>query len=184
LCILCGVILLAALVENARCFWFRDSIGWGSGRRFGVISASHGRLNFTFSEWLSHRFPTRISFNSASTSNGLPHWERVDESYNRRRWMGFEWTDSLSPDSDSKVVVFYEIPSYRLIAVPFWAIALLATMPLAWPWVAARRRRGRISGQLCPECGYDLRATPDRCPECGTALSPAIKSSQIPAASM
>jgi hypothetical protein len=57
---------------------------------------------------------------------------------------------------------------YCSITFPHWAAALPLAMLYGWmclrPWW--RRRRERQLG-CCANCGYDLRATPDRCPECG-----------------
>jgi len=51
-----------------------------------------------------------------------------------------------------------------------WIVAALLVPPVLWAVVMLRigRKRKRTKAGFCPNCGYDLRATPERCPECGT----------------
>jgi len=62
---------------------------------------------------------------------------------------------------------------WTVVCVPAWA-PLFVTAALPALWLHRRRRRTRRRARnLCPACGYDLRATPDRCPECGAASAAA-----------
>jgi hypothetical protein len=61
----------------------------------------------------------------------------------------------------------------QAVAVPHWLWIVVAALIGARGLVAWRRARQRSRSALCPGCGYDLRATPDRCPECGRIVAPA-----------
>lgn len=54
--------------------------------------------------------------------------------------------------------------------IPYWfGLGAAAPLPALAAWLGLRRRR-RARRRLCANCGYDLRATPDRCPECGQSV--------------
>jgi hypothetical protein len=62
------------------------------------------------------------------------------------------------------------VPDF-VVGLPYWAMTLFLVIPPALQLVSAivhRRAVARLKHGLCPSCGYDLRATPDRCPECGS----------------
>jgi hypothetical protein len=59
--------------------------------------------------------------------------------------------------------------SFQSMTFPLpMVVALTLIMPAIWIRELKTRRR-KCRRQICPTCGYDIRATPNRCPECGSA---------------
>ena len=98
---------------------------------------------------------------------------RKDAPGPREMWFG-SWErgrldDSWRLDSRAPTEAAKQL-RYRYLELKCWPLVVaLSLLPgargLAW---VVRRVRRRAGEGLCPSCGYDLRATPERCPECGT----------------
>jgi hypothetical protein len=125
-----------------------------------------------------------IEFDLRPTAEKIPGWI---ERWHRNDPPGPQWSsESFKPgrgflDDTQSVLGFgadhndfhnngrHEI--YWELVFPHWLPLFVFLILPALQFDRFRLRRRRLSRQYCAQCGYDLRATPDRCPECGNVPS-------------
>ena len=154
--ILTALSLLLCVVVVAiwvRSYWFADTLRW-SGGRVCSISSHNGLLVWN-------------DFRPDPGSPALPWWH----SY-RGRDGGYAWNTlggSLWNHVGFGFAVGFTAGNNRIrqVTVPHWFLTLTTSLLSAVAAYSVVRSRQRSRIGLCPRCGYDLRATPDKCPECG-----------------
>jgi hypothetical protein len=155
------VLCVGAVVLWAQSYWWADRwLSESQGRRYVALAANRGTFYLTWTaidarengEWgLSFTMPPGFSTVAATREDD------DDKSTGFSSFLGFKW-------------LFGDVGpmSVRMYGVPAWFIVALTSTPPLIALGRIRRRRRQANRGLCPACGYDLRATPDRCPECGT----------------
>jgi len=155
------VLCVATVVMWVRSYWVIEGY-----QMISVRPLPNGQLDRRIFVW---RWTTgavyfgRTVQNPGSTDVGS-RWEYYrlkDESSVSAFWtrrLGFDWV--RQPNGGSLIV-----------ALPYPLLVLATGIPMSFLLLRLHRKRRRSSLNLCPICGYDLRATPERCPECGTAAS-------------
>jgi hypothetical protein len=74
----------------------------------------------------------------------------------------------------SWIALLVDTPVHPSIGSERWLFAFesfyyCAAFLLSYGLLSRFAPKPKVKG-LCPACGYDLRATPERCPECGTVV--------------
>ena len=157
------LLCLAACGLWVRGYWVKDLVGWPRANGHATLASNRGQFVLIV---MRHQEPERyyrpagFYYRRVQVSHYSPLTDYQNPlltvHFQRLRFSSHTWR-SQTPESQT----WLKVPHYAVAAVT-------AALPLAAAYRhAARRRRGGRG--LCPSCGYDLRATPDRCPECGTA---------------
>jgi hypothetical protein len=108
------------------------------------------------------------------TQDGPNDWA-YEPGIGRDHWWqdaGFDWFDEQVVPRRNTTYIHDWLPPdwrgrWRQLSFPHWALLPWFMLLPAIYLNRNNRRQSRRRAGLCSNCGYDLRATPQRCPECG-----------------
>ncbi len=126
-----------------------------------------------------HRAPTAQEFVHCHASKPLKyHDDRVEVTgifHVHALYSSGQLASIYQMDAEELSIAPSHPPSFVYIQL-CWISSAAAVFILILMWFSGfyqmYQRRRRESQHRCPQCGYDLRATPDRCPECGRLTHP------------
>jgi len=167
----CAVLLALSAAGWTRSYFARDLVSWSnSAGRYVELTTVPGLLRLTLVQGWPKNQPLHWYHNPPPAwlpifgQQAMDHGGITTAEGQRAVWL---------PTGSAGGMRL--LTRYRVLQIPFAAVAALAFLPLLVQLaLAARRRRqrsARLLRGLCPACGYDLRATPAHCPECGATPS-------------
>jgi hypothetical protein len=164
------VLCVATAALWVRSYGLIDWVQWTDHRHFPGVVSSDGRMIYSYQFWPNGVGGNTPGLTAGSRPGDPPYWDRDDGTLApRHQFAGFEWSPAAGRVSPAGYFGRrIRTPTTFVVAAPHWFLCALTAAPIVL-WVRAQRRRRRGVAGLCPACGYDLRATPERCPECGTA---------------
>jgi hypothetical protein len=163
--VLAGLSLLLCAATMAAWRWSYSAegqLGWfGSAKaRSSTLAFLQGRLALSTGHWESSSIGFKGDMHRLTDSEKMSGWDDPKfwpQENTKFHWGGFGCSVFTQ---DTWLVVYYFV-------LPFWTLAFVTLIvPSIWLIRLGIDRRRRRLG-MCPSCGYDLRATPDRCSECG-----------------
>jgi hypothetical protein len=178
-----AMLFIAGILSWLRSPWgFADSYAISPGQTTYFVASAKGGVRLMRQRvlaWGSPRFAgdgRHLGYIIITQDGGITSKQRCGPDEPTHGLLGFGWgqkqfstvVSRLAPTPIGVKVAM----DYRVVAVPYWFILLgLCVLPGLWVHHSLRQHQRRIGG-LCPVCGYDLRASPDRCPECGSPIPP------------
>ena len=162
------LLCLSTAVLWVRSYWLRDSLQRDTADQgIAVINGTDVRVGCNWGKLV-------VYYSSGISSDQPPqpawHYDSGASAPIRDlHWSGFSW------ESISRQPLWV---SWSLV-LPLWVpFTLSAALPGLWVF-SRRRNRGLLLAGRCRQCGYDLRATPERCPECGQAVA-GVETAAVP----